>query len=130
VTRYEFFRRRIAPVLFLGMVGLIAYDACQKQERTHSRIVLDLGEARPDVREVNAELIVGGDVIGTFRRVALVGSTIGPCEFEVALPEDTATLQVAVTLHDAHRIITRTIRPIEGSTTTVSLGDELRQPRE
>lgn len=125
MTRYEFFRKRIAPILFLGMVGVIAYDACQTQQRTHATVVLDFGVAEPDVREVNAELFSGGESIATFRREALGGS-IGPCRFETAMPEETGELRIDVRLRDRSRFVTRVIRPIEESTTTVLLGDALR----
>lgn len=126
MTRYEFFRRRIAPVLFLGMVGVIAYDACRKQERTHATIVLDLGPVAPEVREVNAELFSGGDSIAVFQRIAPVGGSIGPCRFETALPDEVAELRIEVRLGDRSRSLRKTIRPIEGSVTTVPLADELR----
>jgi hypothetical protein len=126
VTRYELFRKRIAPVLFLGMVALIAYDACQKEERTHTTIVLDFGDEASEVREVDAQLFSGGELIGKYYRTAPAGQTIGPCSFETALPTETVTLEIQVQLDKRHRSITRTLRPIEGSTTTVKLGDELR----
>lgn len=125
MTRYEFFRKRIAPILFLGMVGLIAYDACQKESRMHSTIVIDLGEAREDVSQVEVELTVGGDVINQFRKEALPGSTIGPIKFDVSMPEESGTLRIDVDVRGKHKSFTRTIRPIEESTTTVRLGDEL-----
>ena len=126
MTRYEFFRRRIAPVLFLGMVGVIAYDSCRKQERTHATIVLDLGTAAPDVREINAELFSGGESLAVFHRIAPPGSSIGPCRFETALPEETAELRIDVRLGDRARSVTKMIRPIEDSVTTVPLADALR----
>jgi hypothetical protein len=126
VTRYEFFRKRIAPVLFLGMVGVIAYDSCRTHQRTHATVVLDFGEATADVRRVNAELVVGGDTLVTFERTALPGGTIGPCKFETALPEDSAQLHVDVTLGGKIKSVTRTIRLFEGSTVTIPLGDALR----
>lgn len=126
MTRYDFFRKRIAPILFLGMVGVIAYDSCRTQERLHTTVVLDFGEATPDVRRVNAELVVGGVTLATFERNALPGGTIGPCRFETALPEDAAQLHVDVTLGGKSRSVTRTIRPFEGSVVTVPLADALR----
>jgi hypothetical protein len=125
VTRYEFFRKRIAPVLFLGMVGVIAWDSCTTQERTHATIVIDFGDKASDVREVNAELFSGGESMVTFHRAALPGSSIGPCRFEGVMPEDTGELRLDVRLKDRSRSLTKTIRPIEGSTTTVSIGDAL-----
>ncbi|MBA2539967.1 MAG: hypothetical protein H0V17_10060 [Deltaproteobacteria bacterium] len=126
MTRYEFFRKRIAPLLFLGMVGLIAYDACRQEERHHTTIVLDLGDAAADVREVNAEVFSGGESVAVFHRAALPGSSIGPCRFETALPEDTAELRLDVRLPTRSIVLTKTIRPIEGSVTTIPLGDQLR----
>jgi len=113
-------------VLFLGMVGVIAYDSCRKQERTHATIVLDLGTAAPDVREINAELFSGGESLAVFHRIAPPGSSIGPCRFETALPEETAELRIDVRLGDRARSVTKMIRPIEDSVTTVPLADALR----
>jgi hypothetical protein len=126
VTRYDFFRRRIAPILFLCVVGLIAYDSCHKQERTHATIVLDLGEAAPRVRAVDAELTVGGEVIGMFHRIALPGSSIGPCRFEAALPKEAGELRIDVELVGGHKHLTRRIQADEGATVTVPLGADLR----
>ena len=125
MTRYEFFRKRIAPVLFLGMVGLIAYDAYRTEQRTHSTIVIELGEARAEVTQVDAELIVGGNVIGKLHKEALPGSVIGEIKFETAMPEETGTLVIEANVAGKWKSVTRTIRPIEESTTTVSIGDEL-----
>ncbi|HEU0030250.1 MAG TPA: hypothetical protein VFQ53_06450 [Kofleriaceae bacterium] len=125
MTRYEFFRKRIAPLLFLGMVGLIAYDTCDKQERTHTKIVLDLGEAAAIVKRVDAELVVDQEVIGLFHRNALPGSTIGPCKFEAAMPSPEGELRIDVDLGTRQKTITRKIHADEGSTVTVPLGDEL-----
>lgn len=127
MTRYEFFRKRIAPVLFLCVVGLIFYDACRKQERIHATIVLDLGDAAPDVREVNAELFSGGESIATFQRTAPPGAGIGPCRFETALPDEMAELRIDVRLPTKTVSLTKTIRPIEGSVATVPLGVELQR---
>src|SRR5688572_29955375 len=101
------------------MVGLIAYDSCDKQSRTHSTIEIDLGDARPDVTLVDAELLVGNDVIGKFHKTALPGSVIGPIKFETALPEETGTLHIDIDVAGKRRSFTRVIRPIESSTTTV-----------
>jgi hypothetical protein len=126
VTRYELFRKRIAPVLFLGMVGVIAYDACSTQARTHATIVLDLGDAASGVREVNAELFSGGESIAVFHRIAPPGSSIGPCRFETAMPEETGELRIDVRLATRTISLARLIRPIEESVTTVQLADALR----
>jgi hypothetical protein len=122
VTRYEFFRKRIAPVLFLCMVGLIAYDACEKEERHHSTIVVDLGAAEPRVKSFTAELYVKGELISTFERRALTDLLIGcPCKFETAMPEETGELRFVVEVDGKLVRQTKQLRVLEGSTTTVKL---------
>ena len=126
MTRYELFRRRIAPILFLGMVGLIAYDSCQSEHRTHATIVIDLGDSARDVSELDAELRVAGEVVGKFHRRALPGQAIGRCAFDVAVSEATATVRVDVEIAGTLRSFERTVRPVEGSTVTVPLATALR----
>jgi hypothetical protein len=122
VTRYEFFRKRIAPVLFLCMVGLIAYDACEKEERHHSTIVVDLGAAEPRVQRFTAELYVNGEMISTFERRALTDLRIGcPCKFETAMPAETGELRFVVEIDGKLVRQTKQLRVLEGSTTTVTL---------
>ena len=126
MTRYEFFRKRIAPVLFLGMVGLIAFDTCKKQERTHATIVIDLGDAEPRVRSIVAELVVEAEVIGNFERRALPDLRIGcPCKFETAMPAESGELRLVVDVDGKLRHITKQLHVIEGGTTTVKLGPDL-----
>ena len=127
MTRYEFFRKRIAPVLFLGMVAWIAYDSCDAQQRTHSTIVIDLGAAEPRVKSVRAELVVGGEPIATFERRALPDLRIGcPCKFETAMPEELGQLRIEVELEGARRVhVTKPIHAIEGGTVKVPLEADL-----
>ena len=127
MTGYELFRRRIAPVLFLGMVGLIAYDSCDAQERTHATIVIDLGEAEARVRGIRADLIVGGETIATFERHAPADLSIGcPCRFETAMPEENGKLELAIDIDGKRRMITKPIHVVEGSTVNLLLDRELR----
>jgi hypothetical protein len=128
VTRYEFFRKRIAPVLFLGMVGLIAFDTCKKQERHHSTIVIDLGVAEARVKSIEADLIVENEPIGHFERRALSETRIGcPCRFETAMPKEDGTLKLTVELEGGERrMLTRHVRAIEGGTVTLQLASDLQ----
>jgi hypothetical protein len=122
VTRYELFRKRIAPVLFLGMVGVIAYDACNKQERTHATIIVDLGDAEARVKGFSADLVVAGDVIARFERRALPDLSIGcPCKFETSMPAETGELRFEVDVDGQRKQLTKRISVIEGGKTTVTL---------
>jgi hypothetical protein len=128
VSRYDLFRRRIAPIAFFLAIVLIARDSCEKNKRVHTTVELELGDARPQVRAVDVNVMVGGDVASTFHRIALPDSVIGPCRFELALADDDGELQIDVDLGGDHRRLTRKFHLIEGSTMQVSLGGDL-QPR-
>lgn len=125
MSRYDFFRKRIAPVAFLIVVALIAYDAYDKDraERARATIVIDLGSVAPRVRTIDAELLVDGEVVGTFHRNLAIKP--GELRFEARMPKEAGELRVDVDLGDARRTVVRKVDVEEGGTTTVSLGNEL-----
>ena len=118
-------RRVIGPVMFLGGIALLAQQTCTKQQRTHATIVLELGDAEPRVRSVDAELVVGGETINTFHRKALDSMKIGPCRFEAALPANDAELRIDVEVDGTHKRLVRKLHAEEGATVTVPLAREL-----
>jgi hypothetical protein len=118
-------RRVIGPVMFLGGIALLAQQTCTKQQRTHATIVLELGDAEPRVRSVDAELVVDGETISTFHRKALDNMKIGPCRFEAALPANDAELRIDVDVDGARKLLTRKLHAEEGATVTVPLAREL-----
>lgn len=125
VSRYDLFRRRIAPVAFLLAIGLIARDSCQKSHRTHTMVELQLGEARPRVRAVDVDVVAGGETVARFYRAALPGTMIGPCQFELALPVDDGELRLDVDLGADHRRLTRAFHAVEGATVFVPIEGDL-----
>jgi hypothetical protein len=131
VTRYEFFRRRIAPVLFLGMVGLIAYDAWKKEKHAGitGTVVIELGEAAPRVREMEAEMFVRGESVSVYRCAALSGAQIGDCRFEARMPDPAGTLQLVIDVGEpARRRVSRDVHIEDRATVHVDVGAELLKP--
>lgn len=126
VSRYQLFRRRIAPIAFILAMGLLIRESCQGQERTRATIVLELGDAAAQVRQIDAELIVDGDVIGTFHRKALPGRPIGESKFETSMPTRDAKLQIDVDLGATQRRLVRSVHVAEdGATVRVPLASDL-----
>jgi hypothetical protein len=123
MSRYDLFRRRIAPIAFLLAIGLIARDSCQKDHRTHTTAELDLGAARSAVRAVDVDVVVGGETVAQFYRAALPGNLIGPCRFSLALPADDGELRIDLDMGDAHRRLTRRFHAVEGATMVVNASD-------
>ena len=122
MSRYDLFRRRLAPIAFFLAIALIAKDSCDKGKRTHTTVELQF--AAPErVRAVDVDVVLGTgpDVHSTFRRVALPDSPIGPCRFELSLPEDDGELRIDVDLGGSHQHLTRRFHVVEGSTMTVAI---------
>jgi len=127
VTKYDLLRKRIAPVAFVLALGLIAYDTCDKKERTHATIVLDFGAAARDVRAVEAEIWMNGEQVTQFRReAASEGAYIGPARFETSLPDTNGELRIDVDLRAGPRKhVTKTLHVDEGATVTIRLEHDL-----
>lgn len=130
MSRYDLFRRRIAPIAFFIAIGFIVRDTCQKDQRTHTTVELELGDARPRVAAVDAEVRVDGDEVSRFHRAALPGSVIGPCRFALALPSDDGELRIDVELAAGeHRHLARKFHAIEGATMQINLAGDLDAAR-
>ena len=128
MSRYDLFRRRIAPIAFFLALALIAKDSCDGNQRTHTTVELTFGASTPAVRAVEVDVVVGGETVSTFRRAALPDSLIGPCRFELSLARDDGELRIDVDLGASHRQITRRFHAIEGSKMLISLRDDELRP--
>jgi len=125
VSRYDLFRRRIAPVAFFLAIGLLARDSCEKSHHTHTTVELQLGDARSRVHAVDVDAVTGGETITQFHCAALPGTLIGPCRFELALPAADGELRIDVDLGAEHRRLTRPFHAVEGATMFVPIEGEL-----
>jgi hypothetical protein len=127
VSKYDLFRRRIAPVAFVLALGYMAFDNCGKEERTRATFVLDFGAVANEVRSVEAEIWMNGAQVTQFRRTPPEGAYIGPTRFEASLPDTQGELRIDVELGaGAHKLVTRRISFTEGATVTISLEPDLR----
>jgi hypothetical protein len=126
VSRYDLFRRRIAPIALLVAIALMARENCNKDRRTHATFVLELGAAR-DVRSVDAEVWIDGDRFSAFHREALPGAAIGPIRFEAALPADDGELRIDIAASRAFHVVRR-FHAEDGGTVTVPLAADLAAP--
>ncbi|HEX2691280.1 MAG TPA: hypothetical protein VHN14_31925 [Kofleriaceae bacterium] len=123
MSRYDLFRRRIAPIALFLAIGLIARDSCEKDKRAHTTVELEFGNDKPRIRAVDVDVVVGTETLATFHRAALPDSTIGPCRFPLALPEEDGELRIDVDLGTTHHRLTRRFHVVEGSTMLVSIPD-------
>jgi hypothetical protein len=126
VTKYDLFRRRIAPIAFGIAIVLMARESCHKHERTQATIVLDFGAQEPAVKAVDAELWMDGDMVSTFHHARL-GEHIGITKFTGSLPDTDGELRIDVDLATGeHRHVVRHVHADEGATVTVPLERDLK----
>lgn len=126
MSRYDLFRRRIAPIAFALALGLIVHDSCQKAERTHTTVELTFGAAASQVRGVEVDVVIDEEIVATFRRAAPAGAGIGMVRFPLSVARDTGELRIDIDLGSHHERLTRRFQAIEGSTLTVPLLDAAR----
>lgn len=123
MSRYALFRRRLAPIAFILAIALIGHEQCTKLHRTHTTVVLDLGDVAPRVVSVDAEVRIGDESAAIFHRAA---HPIGTCKLELAVPVDDVDLQVDVDVAGTPKRIVRKLHLEDGATLTVPLARELR----
>lgn len=127
MTRYDLFRRRIAPVAFVLGLALVGWQTCNKHERTHAMLVLKFGVFATDVREVEAEVWMNGERVSDFQRRAVEGAYIGPTMFEASLPDTDGELRLDVDLANGdRRHVVRKLHLRDGDTVTFDLESDLR----
>lgn len=124
VTKYDLFRRRIAPIAFGVAIVLLARESCRKQEAQQARatIVIDIGAA--DVRAIDAEVWEAGAEVAVFHRRALDGRAIGAIRFDA--PVHDGEVRLDVTLASGVRHVVRPLHADDGAVVTVPLGEALR----
>jgi hypothetical protein len=123
VTRYDLFRKRLAPIAFALAVVLMARDACNRDrdQRTHATLVFDLGSASR-ARAMDAELWMGQERVANFHQDALHGA-LTQARFDASLPADDGELRIGVDVAGALRQDVRHFHAEDGSTVTVPLAD-------
>lgn len=124
MSRYDLFRRRIAPVALLLAIGLMARESCQKAQRTHATFVFELGAAAPRARSLDAEVWMDGAQLSTFHREG----TVGGARFEASLPGEDGELRIDVDVAGTHQRLVRHFHAVDGSTVTVPLESALGTP--
>jgi hypothetical protein len=127
VTRWDFIRRRIIPVAMVVVFALLAYETCNKQERTQVTFVIEYGVFAEDVREVEAEVWMNGERVTSFRRAATEGAFIGKTRFQASLPDTSGELRIDATMTSGDvKHVTRKLHVSEGQTVTFDLEPDLR----
>ena len=119
-SRYDRWRRRLAPAALLIALGVLAYDTCESKEKSGTPIVLDLGAARPSVRHVRADAFVAGEPSGWFE-----ADVVGERPLQVrAMIEDRAVLRIQATTDRGLRVLERVVHP-SSHPVTISLERDL-----
>jgi hypothetical protein len=71
VTRYDLFRRRIAPIAFGVAIVLLARESCTKHEHADATFAFDFGSAAQRVQSIDVDVYEHGEPYSHFHRDAL-----------------------------------------------------------
>jgi len=126
MTRYDLFRRRIAPIAFGVAVAFIAYDSCHKNDHTNATFAFDFGSAATQVQSIDVDVYEHGELYSHFHRDAIAGSTIGPTHFTGGLPDRDGELRIDVSLPAGTRHVVRTFHADDNGTITIPLERDLK----
>ena len=124
MSRYDLFRRRIAPVAMVLVLVLIARDGCEKDQRAHTDVELVFGATRGTVRAVDVDVMVGGDVVATYHQAATSGPAVGRCVFRLSVSAESGEFRIDVDRGGRHQRLTRRFHVLEGGTLRVEIPDE------
>jgi hypothetical protein len=126
VSRYDTFRRRIAPIAFGVAIVLLARESCNKHEHADATFAFDFGSAAKNVQSIDVDVVEHGEVYSHLHRDALPGSTIGPTRFRGALPDADGELRIDVSLPAGVRHIVRPFHADDNATITIPLERDLQ----
>ena len=126
MTRYEVFRRRIAPVAFIVAIGLLVRESCNKGDHADATFVFDYGSAAALVQAIDVDVYVGSDMLSHFHREAIAGGTIGKTQFTGSLPDHDGELRIDVDLPTQKRHIVRPFHADNHATVTIPLERDLQ----
>ncbi len=126
MSRYDLFRRRLAPIAFVLAMGLVIRESCQKQQRTHATIHVGLPAQKTLITSVDADVVVDGDNVGHLHRTTTdLPIDARPLQFAVSLPNDDGELDLELDLvNGTHKRIVRRFHASEGATVDVRLTDD------
>ncbi len=126
MSRYDLFRRRLAPIAFVLAMGLLIRESCQKQQRTHATIHVGLPAQKALITAIDADVVVAGDTVGHLHRTATdLPIDARPLQLAVALPSDDGELDLELDLASgAHKRVVRRFHASEGATSDVVLTDD------
>jgi len=127
-SRYDRFRRRLAPIAFLIAIGLLVKMTLDHRHETGVKVVIDFGAHAAEIRHLRADVFVGGEPVDTYLESSYPTGATGPATFDVRVPDGDATLRVDLTTTDGPRRIERRLTVVSGATVHVDLGRDLDRP--
>lgn len=124
MSRYDLFRRRIAPIAFVLALGLLIKQSCDGNGRLHATLVFELGADRAAAQAIDVDILVGGESAGYLHRTREFAGGFDPARtaFPISLPVADAELHIDLDLGGHHRLVTRAIHvPADAATIVVKL---------
>lgn len=97
-SRYDFFRKVIAPIAVVGALVLLVHETCRSQERAEVKFALELGDRAAAIRHVRVDLWADDASIGYLERSFGEGGVTAPIRWQQPLPDAPVEATIALTL--------------------------------
>jgi hypothetical protein len=128
LSRYDLFRKRIAPVAFAVALAALAHETCNRRGGDDVTVELAFGAHAAEVRHVRADVFVDGEPDAWMEHDFGTDGVTTPPRFRAMVRGENAIVRIDVdTLSGPHRI-ERKLAVVDGATVTVDLARDLDPP--
>lgn len=122
VTRYEMFRKRLAPIALIVAIGVLATQTCNKKQADRETIELRFGGHAAAIQRVRADVFVDDAPVAHVER-DLARDPTTPVRFPAVIDGGRARILVDLTTTHGPRRLSRTLTA--GELVIVDLGPDL-----
>jgi hypothetical protein len=99
-SRYQAFRRVLAPLAVVAALAVLLHQSCREEEHAAVSFALDFGDEAAQIRHVRADVWVGDDSVGYFeQQYGAAGAATAP-RWKQPVPRDNVEVSISVTTAD------------------------------
>ncbi|MCE9572609.1 MAG: hypothetical protein K8W52_05585 [Deltaproteobacteria bacterium] len=127
-SRYDLFRKRLAPVALIVALAALAHETCSHRSTNDVTIELGFGNHAGEIRHLRADVFVDGEPDAWMEQDFGPDGADRPPRFRAMVPGDHAVLRVDMVTTAGPRRVEHKLAPESGATLLVDLGADLDSP--
>lgn len=123
-SKWEFVRKRVLPVVFLGLLLAIAFDTCGG-EPVNVEVSYEVGEAGERLRGLRVDYFRGDEPVGYLERELGPGGAVGPVRHVIQLLPDDYRARIELRSEAGARVVERDFEVGEAMSITFPVADAI-----